>query len=100
MWTKRYILYPTKEEFFKTKHPIATSSVLVPMILYVLFIRFSDVDSHNWWILVGWFGSMIAGIGIAYAFAVKRKIYEKVWCPVLHLLCGVTLLAVSLFFLL
>ena len=99
MWTKRYILHPTKEEYFKTKHPIATSSMLVPMILYCLFIAFSDVDTHNWWIIVGGVGCMMMGRGIAYAFAVNRKIYEKVLIPVLCLVFGGTLLLVSLFLL-
>ena len=99
MWTKRYILHPTKEEYFKTKHPIATSSMLVPMILYYLLIAFSGVDTHNWWIIVGFLGCMMIGAGIAYAFAVKRKIYEKVLFPILCLLFGGTLLVVSLFLL-
>ena len=99
MWTKRYILHPTKEEYFKTKHPIATSSMLAPMILYYLLIAFSGVDTHNWWIIVGFLGCMMIGAGIAYAFAFKRKIYEKVLFPILCLLFGGTLLVVSLFLL-
>ena len=94
---KRYILHPTKEEYFKTQHPIAISSVLIPMILYYL-IAMSDADTHNWWIIVGFFGSIFMGVGIAYAFAVIRKIYEKVLIAVLWLLFGGTLLVVSLFF--
>ena len=99
MWTKRYILHPTKEEYFKTKHPIATSSMLAPMILYSLFIAFSGVDTHNWWIIVGYLGCIILGVGIAFAFAVERKIYEKTLLPILCLLFGGILLVVSLFLL-
>lgn len=100
MWTKRYILHPTKEEYFKTKHPIATSAMLVPMILYYLLIVFSGADVHRWWILVGFLGCLIMGAGIVYAFAVTRKIYEKGLLPVLGILSGGILLVVSLFFLL
>lgn len=99
MWTRRYILHPTKEEYFKTKHPIATSSMLVPMILYYIFVIFSNADTHNWWIIVGFLGCLITGIGIAYAFAVKKRIYEKAWLPVLCLSLGGALLVVSLLFL-
>ena len=97
-WTKRYIFNPTKEEYFKTKHPIASASMLVPMILYYLIVTFAGVDTYNWLIAVGFFGSMIFGVGVCYTFAVTRKIYEKVWLPILCLLCGVIIIAVSLFF--
>ena len=78
MWTKRYILKPTKDEYFKTKHPIATSSVLVPMIIYYLIITFAGADRNNWWIMIGVVGCLILGVGLAYAFALKVKIYQKV----------------------
>jgi len=67
MWTKRYILKPTKDEYFKTKHPIATSSILVPMIIYYLIITFAGVDRYNWWIMVGVGGCLILGVGLAIA---------------------------------
>lgn len=100
MWTKQYIFKPTKEEYFKTKHPIATSSMLLPMILYYLIIVFGGADQYNWWIMVGFVGCLILGVGLGYGFAVKIKIYQKVLLPVLCLLFGTTLIVVSLFILL
>ena len=99
MWTKRYILKPTKEEYFKTKHPIATSSMLAPMLLYCLIITFGGADRYNWWIMVGFVGCLILGVGLGYTFAVKVKIYQKILLPILCLLLGAALIAVSLFIL-
>ena len=99
MWTKRYILKPTKDEYFKTKHPIATSSILVPMIIYYLIITFAGVDRYNWWIMVGVGGCLILGVGLAYAFAVKVKIYQRVLLPTLCLIFGMILIVASLLFL-
>ena len=99
MWTKRYIFKPTKEEYFKTKHPIAISSMLVPMLLYYLIITFGGADRYNWWIMVGFVGCLILGVGLGYAFAVKVKIYQKILLPILCLLLGTALIAVSLFIL-
>jgi hypothetical protein len=100
MWTKRYILRPTKDEYFKTKHPIATSSMLVPMIIYYLIIAFAGADRYNWWIMVGVGGCLIFGVGLAYAFAVKVKIYQRVLLPTLCLIFGIILIVISLLFLL
>lgn len=96
MWTKQYIFKPTKEEYFKTKHPIATASILIPMILFYLIIAFGGADRYNWWMMVGFLGCLIFGVGAAYTFAFKRKIYEKALFPVLCLLFGGVLIATSL----
>jgi len=96
MWTKQYIFRPTKEEYFKTKHPIVCASVLLPIFLYYFVILFAD---NSWWMLVGFVGSIVLGIGLGYAFAVKLKIYQKVMLPVLCLISGVILIVVSLLFL-
>lgn len=99
MWTKQYIFKPKKEEYFKTKHPIATASMSIPMILYYLAISFFGVDRYNWWIMVGFVGCLVLGIGLTYAFAVKVKIYRKILLPALCLIVGVILVTVSLLFL-
>ena len=96
MWTKRYIFNPTKEEYFKTKHPIATSCMLIPMFLYYLIITVAVADHYNWWIMVGFAGCLILGVGLAYTFAIKRMIYKQSLWPLICLLAGVVLIAVSL----
>ena len=96
MWTKRYLTNPTKEEYFKTKHPIPTFSMLVPLLIYYLFCAIRGINSP--WMLAGIVGCLILGVGLAYAFAIKLKIYKKILLPVLCLLSGGILIAVSLFF--
>ena len=96
MWTKQYIFKPTKEQYFKTKHPIACASMLLPMLLYYMVILFAD---NSWWILVGFIGALILGIGLAYGYAVKVKIYQKILLPILCLASGAILIVVSLLFL-
>ena len=73
--------------------------MLVPMILYYLIITLAGADRYNWWIMVGAVGCLVLGIGLSYAFAVKAKIYQKVLLPVLCLVLGMALIAVSLFIL-
>lgn len=94
MWTKQYLLHPTKEEYFKTKHPVATSSMLIPMCIYYLYIAVSEINS--WWVVCGMLGSMVFGAGLAYLFAVKVKIYAKVHVPILALISGSIIVIISL----
>ncbi len=94
MWTKRYLTNPTKEEFFKTKHPIVTSSMLVPLLIYYLFCSIKGINSP--WMLMGMTGCLTFGVGLAYAFAIRLKIYKKVLLPILCLLSGGILVVVSL----
>ena len=99
MWTKQYILKPTKEEYFNSKHPVATSSMLVPVILYDLIITLAGADQYNEWIIIGAVGSLIFGAGLVYGFAVKVKIYQNVLLPALCFISGMTLTVLSLLFL-
>ena len=95
MWTKRYICKPTKEEYFKTKHPVGTISTLLPVCLYHLYCTITGINS--WWMIVGLVGCITLGIGLAYAFAVKVKIYEKPIVPVLCMSIGGIITVLSLF---
>ena len=94
MWTKEYILNPTAVEYFKTKHPIATSSMLLPLAIYYLYTRLSGINSL--WILVGSLGCLVFGAGLGYLFAVIKKIYKKVYVPILALVLGSLLIVISL----
>ncbi len=95
MWTKRYLLKPTKEEYFKTKHPIAFLSFLTPIVLYCLILLLCGVGRHSEWILIGIMGCLSLGIGIGYTFAIKVKIYKRSPWPVISLLYGATLIVAS-----
>ena len=95
MWTKRYIFNPTKEEYFKTKHPIAVFCMLMPLAVDYLIITFGVADQYSWWLSVGFVGSLILGVGLTYTFAIQRKIYKRTVWPFLYLVVGVALLVVS-----
>ena len=61
-----------------------------------MVILFAD---NSWWILVGFIGALILGIGLGLAFAIKVKIYQKILLPILCLTSGAILVVVSLLFL-
>ena len=98
MWTKRYIFNPTKDEYFKTKHPIAISCMLIPMVLYYLIITFGGADNYNWWLMVGFAGCLILGMGLGYSFAISRKIYKQTIWPFICVFAGAVFITVSLVF--
>ncbi len=96
MWTKRYLTKPTEEEYFKTKHPIATSSMIAPLIVYYLVCLIKGINSP--WMLMGIVGCLVFGIGLGYAFAIRLKIYKKPLLPIVCLLSGGILVVMSLLF--
>lgn len=96
MWTKRYILNPTADEYFKTKHPIATMSMLLPLLIYYVYCRFAGINSP--WMILGALGCLLFGIGLACLFAVIKKIYTKACVPTLALILGSVLIIISLCF--
>ena len=96
MWTKRYLTKPTKEEYFKTKHPIATFSTILPILVYYLFCLITGIN--NPWMLAGIIGCLILGIGLSYTFAIVLKVYDKWLIPTSCNILGILLIAVSLVF--
>ena len=73
--------------------------MLVPMMIYYLIVAFAGADRYDWWIMVGFIGCLIFGVGLATAFAVKVKIYQKVILPTMCLIFGMVLIVTSLIFL-
>ena len=96
MWSKKYLLNPTADEYFKTKHPIATTAVLLPPGIYCLYIKIADIN--NWLVLIGASGCLIFGVGLAYLFAVIKKVYTKAYVPFLALILGSIMITASLYF--
>ena len=94
MWTKRYLTRPTEEEYFRTKHPIASFSVLFPILVYYWFCKINAINHP--WMLAGILGCLILGVGLAYTFAVVLKVYHKWLIPALCDVLGFTLTVVSL----
>ena len=93
MWTKRYLLNPTKEEYFKTTHPIGTACTITPLLIYYVLCTINNMDSP--WLILGVFGCVLFGMGFSYIFAIVLKVYPKILTPIICLLLGSTLTATS-----
>ena len=94
MWTKRYILHPTKEEYFKTSHPIGSVCTISPLLIYYVLCTINKMDSP--WLILGAVGCVLFGMGFAYIFAIVLKVYQKMCTPIVCLLLGGTLIILSL----
>ena len=93
MWSKRYLLHPTKEEYFKTTHPIGSLCTIFPLLVYYVLCTINGLDSP--WVILGVFGCVLFGMGLAYIVAIVLKVYQKVLTPILFLLLGGTLTVAS-----
>ncbi len=91
---KRYLLHPTEEEFFRTKHPFATIPTLFPMIVYYVISLIFDWNSL--WMMLGLLGSLLLGIGLSFFVAILLKVYEKYYIPLLLVVVGGILDAISI----
>lgn len=96
MWTKRYITHPTKEEYFKTKHPILSCCMLTPLWIYYLICLINDINDP--WMLVGMVGCLTLGVGLVHTFAILLKVYNKRLLPRLCNVLGTFLIVISLIF--
>lgn len=94
MWTKRYLINPTKDEYFKGRHPIAVCSILLPMILYYLLYEIVGITS--WWMVIGFIGSLVFGEGLMVLIACVMKVYKKLIWPISLLIVGSATIVLSL----
>lgn len=96
MWTKRYITKPTKEEYFKTKHPIASFCMISPILVYDWICLRNDMNHP--WMLDGIIGCLIFGEGLRYTVALALKVYNKWFLPIVCDVLGMVLIVISLIF--
>ena len=69
------------DEAFKRKHPIGyfflvmlgIAALLLPVVLYLIFVIPYDVNSP--WLMLGWVGGFIMGIGLFNMVAIVIKQY-------------------------
>ena len=47
------------------------------------------------WLILGAVGCVLFGMGLAYIFAIVLKVYQKVCTPIIYLLLGSIITAVS-----
>ncbi len=91
---KGYLLHPTKDEFFKTKHPFATFPVLFPLFVYYIICQIFGWNSA--WMILGIIGSLLLGVGLTYLSAILLKVYKKYHIPLLLTALGGILVAISI----
>ena len=94
MWTKRYIFHPTKEEYFKTKHPIGSICAIIPLLIYYVYAATNDLNSP--WLVMGAFGCLVFGIGLGYGFGILLKVYDRYIVPIGIMTLGIAMTVTSL----
>lgn len=87
---------------FKKKHPIGYGflvalgivALLLPVILYLFFVIPYDINSP--WIMLGWLGGFIIGIGLFNFVAIIIKQYLGHWVSITSFILGSILIWLSL----
>ena len=93
--------FATSDFEFKEKHPIgygflmllAIVALLLPVVLY-LFVIPNDINSA--WIMLGWVGAFIIGIGLFNFVAIIIKQYLGHLVSILSFIIGSLLIGISL----
>lgn len=87
---------------FKKKHPIGYGflvalgivALLLPVILYLIFVIPYGINSP--WIMLGWLGGFIIGIGLFNFVAIIIKQYLGHWVSIISFILGSILIWISL----
>ena len=87
---------------FKEKHPIGYGflvllgivALLLPVVLYLIFVIPYDINSA--WIMLGWVGAFIVGIGLFNFVAIIIKQYLGHLVSILSFIIGSLLIGISL----
>lgn len=93
---------PASDYEFKKKHPIGyfffvilgMVALFLPSVLYLIFAIHSDANSH--WILLGWFGGFIIGIGFFNFVTIIIRQYLGHLVSILSFIIGGMLILISL----
>ncbi len=92
---------PSSDDEFKEKHPIGYKflvalgmvALLLPVFLYVVIVGLLADDSP--WILLGWVGAFIIGIGLFNFVAIIIKQYLGHWVSIISFILGSLLIWIS-----
>ena len=88
---------------FKEKHPIGYGflvllgivALMLPVILYLVFVIPYDINSA--WMMLGWVGAFIVGIGFFNFVAIIIKQYLGHWVSIISFLVGSIMMLISWF---
>ena len=92
----------TSDEAFKQKHPVGyfflvllgIAALLSPIALYLIFVI--PLANNSQWLMLGWVGGFIVGIGFFNFVAIIIKQYLGHWVSILSFVLGGFLILVSL----
>ena len=92
--------YASSDDEFKTKHPIGygflvilgITVLLLPAILFCVF-----VNTESGWIMLGFAGGFVFGIGLFNFVAIIIKQYLGHWVSIISFLAGGAMMLISWF---
>lgn len=92
----------TSDYEFKKKHPIGyfflvmlgIAALLLPVVIYLIFVL--PYDSNSPWIMLGWVGGFVIGIGLFNFVAIIIKQYLGHIVSILSFIIGGILIWISL----
>ena len=95
--------YASSDDDFKSKHPVGyfflvllgLTALLMPCILYSFYV-YIIIGSESGWILLGWVGGFLIGIGLFNFVAIIIKQYLGHWVSIISFLFGFLLVFISL----
>lgn len=87
---------------FQKKHPIGygflvmlgIAALMLPVILYLIFVI--PLADNSPWLMLGWVGGFIAGIGLFNFVAIIIKQYLGHWVSIISFILGGILIWISL----
>ena len=87
---------------FKEKHPVGywflvslgIFALMLPVLIYLIFV--SPLVNNSPWVLLGWLGGFIIGIGLFNFVAIIIKQYLGHWVSIISFLVGGLLIVISL----
>ena len=93
---------PASDDEFKEKHPIGyvflvilgIIALLSPVVLYLCFVIPYDINSP--WIMFGWLGGFIFGIGLFNFVGIIIKQYLGHWVSIIAFVLGSIFIWISL----
>lgn len=94
--------HSASDDAFKRKHPIGygflvllgIAALLLPVVLYLVFVILQGANSP--WIMLGWVGAFIVGIGLFNFVAIIIKQYLGHLVSVISFVIGGVLIWISL----
>ena len=94
--------FATSDDEFKRKHPIGyvflvmlgLVALMLPVILYLVFVIPLDINSP--WLMLGWVGAFVVGIGLFNFVAIIIKQYLGHLVSILSFIIGGILIWLSL----